>query len=202
MHRLPAPRTLRLAAAAVLAAVAAAASALSASGLVDQVELADAAVVPGNTVFPDGTPSDRLKGRLDAALALFQAGHCRLVVVSGARGVEGVDESEVMKRYLVERGVPPERVLQDDRGANTAATARNVAAVLRERGSTRVLAVSQFFHVPRLRRLLAAEGLTVVGQAHAKYFEPRDVYSVLREVAAMNVLLVKGEGRAPSERVK
>ena len=65
-----------------------------------------------------------------------------------------------------------------------------------------MLAVSQFFHVPRLRRLLAAEGLTVVGQAHARYFEPRDVYSVLREVVAMGVLLVKGEGLPPSERVK
>jgi vancomycin permeability regulator SanA len=193
---------LRLAAAAVVAAVLAAVGVLSFVGLVDHVEPADAAIVPGNTVFPDGTPSDRLKGRLDAALALFQAGHCRLVVVSGATGAEGVDESEVMKRYLVERGVPPERVLQDSQGSNTAATARNVAAVLRERGSTRVLAVSQFFHVPRLRRLLAAEGLTVVGQAHARYFEPRDVYSVLREVVAMGVLLVKGEGLPPSESVK
>jgi vancomycin permeability regulator SanA len=184
MCRLPALRVLRLATAAVLAAVLAAVGVLSVADLVDHVEPADAAIVPGNTVFPDGTPSDRLKGRLDAALALFQSGHCRLVVVGGATGVEGVDESEVMKRYLVERGVPPGRVLQDSRGSNTAATARNVAAMLRERRSTRVLAVSQFFHVPRLR------------------FEPRDVYSVLREVAAMGVLLVKGEGLPHSERVK
>lgn len=190
---------LRLAAVAVLAVVLVAAGGLSAVGLVDHVEAADAAVVPGNTVFPDGTPSDRLKGRLDAALALFQGGHCRLIVVSGAVGAEGVDESEVMKRYLVARGVPPERVLQDSQGSNTAATARNVAAALRERGFTRVLAVSQFFHVPRLRYLLAAQGLSVVGQAHARYTEARDVYSVLREVAAMAVLLVRGHGPPPPE---
>ena len=172
----------------MLAAVLVAAVGLSAAGLADHVEPADAAVVPGNTVYPDGTPSDRLKGRLDAALALFQAGHCRLVVVSGGTGVEGVDEAEAMKRYLVGRGVPPDRVLQDSLGSNTAATARNAALALRARGMTRVLAVSQFFHVPRLRHLLAAEGLNVVGQAHARYFESRDVYAVLREVAAMAVL--------------
>lgn len=172
----------------MLAVVLVAAGGLSAAGLADHAEPADAAVVPGNTVYPDGTPSDRLKGRLDAALALFQAGHCRLVVVSGGTGVEGVDEAEAMKRYLVARGVPPDRVLQDSLGSNTAATARNAALALRARGMTRVLAVSQFFHVPRLRHLLAAEGLNVVGQAHARYFESRDVYAVLREVAAMAVL--------------
>ena len=180
-----------------LMAVSVAAVLLSAAGLADHLEPADAAIVPGNTVSPDGTPSARLQGRLDAALALFRSGHCGLIVVSGAVGAEGVDESEVMKRYLVDRGVPPDRVLQDGQGSNTAATARHAALALRARGLTRVLAVSQFFHVPRLRRLLAAEGLHVVGQAHARYFEFRDIYAVLREVAAMAVLMIKGHPAPP-----
>ena len=59
-----------------------------------------------------------------------------------------------------------------------------------------LLAVSQFFHVPRLRRLLAAQGLIVVGSEHAQYFELRDVYSLFREVVAMCLLLVRPESAA------
>lgn len=71
-----------------------AAMVLSAIGLSDHVH---AAIVPGTTVYPDGSPSSRLKGRLDAALAIFRAGHCKVIFVSGATGAEGVDESEAMK---------------------------------------------------------------------------------------------------------
>lgn len=182
-----------LAAATVTSAVLAAV-ALSASGFSDHVEAADAVVVPGNTVHPDGTVSDRLKGRLDAALAVFRSCRCKVILVSGAKGVEGVDESEAMKAYLVSQGVPPDRIIQDNQGFTTAATARNAAVALQQRGYRTVIAVSQFFHVPRLRSLLAAQGLRVVGSRHARYFELRDLYSVFREVAAMGVVLVRPRG--------
>lgn len=176
--------------------VLAAATALTVAGLSDHVETADAVVVPGNTVNPDGSPSARLEGRLDAALAIYRAGRCKVIFVSGATGVEGVDESAAMKAYLVRQGVPPDRIIQDSQGFNTAATARNAAVALRQRGYGSVLAVSQFFHVPRLSRLLAGQGLVVVGNAHARYFELRDVYSLFREVAAMGLLLVARAGVA------
>lgn len=178
-------------AAAILGAVV-----LSAIGLSDHVEAADAVVVPGNTVHPDGRLSSRLEGRLDAALAVFRAGNCKVILVSGARGVEGVDESEAMKDYLVRQGVPLDRIIQDNQGFTTAATARNAARALHQRGYGKVIAVSQFFHVPRLRWLLSSQGLHVVGNTHARYFELRDVYSLLREVAAMSLILagLRGAG--------
>ena len=173
-----------------------AAIALAAIGFADHVETADAVVVPGNTVYPDGTLSNRLKGRLDAALAIFRGGHCKVIFVSGGTGREGVEESEAMKAYLVKQGVPLDRIIQDNQGFTTAATARNASIALHQRGYSTVLAVSQFFHVPRLRRLLAAQGLIVVGSEHARYFELRDVYSLFREVAAMCLLLVRPESAA------
>lgn len=174
---------------------------ISAMGLADHVEGADAVVVPGNTVYPDGRLSGRLKGRLDAALTVFRAGNCKVILVSGARGVEGVDESEAMKAYLLQQGVPPDRIIQDKQGFTTGATARNAALALHQRGYRKVIAVSQFFHVPRLRWLLSSQGLQVVGNTHARYFELRDLYSLLREVAAMTVLLVENISsvRAPAE---
>ncbi len=190
MHNRPLLRTLGIALATVALCATAAAIALSASGLSDHVQAADAVIVPGNTVYPDGRLSNRLKGRLDAALSIYHAGHCKVIFVSGATGAERVDESEAMKAYLVQQGVPPDRIIQDSQGFNTEATARNAAVAMRQRGYSTVLAVSQFFHVPRLRRLLADQGLTVVGSSHGRYFELRDVYSLFREVAAMSLLVV------------
>lgn len=182
---------------AVLAAVAVfllGAAVLTSVGLTDRLADADAAVVPGNTVHADGTPSARLRARLDVALHMYKEGRCKVIVVSGATGVEGWDEAAVMKDYLVQQGVPPDRVLQDSRGVNTAATARNTALLLRQHDYRSVLAVSQFFHVPRLRMLLAGEGLAVEGYVHADYFELRDVYATLREVVAISVLVVRTIG--------
>jgi vancomycin permeability regulator SanA len=167
------------------------AGAVAIAGLNDQVTSADAVIVPGNTVHPDGTLSDRLQARLDVALAIHRAGRCKLIFVSGATGTEGLDEAAAMKAYLVRHGVPAERIVQDSAGFNTEATARNAAQVLRRQGYTSVIAASQFFHVVRLNRLLGAQGLVVAGHEHARYFESRDVYSLLREVAALAVLAVR-----------
>lgn len=68
-------------------------------------------------------------------------------------------------------------------------TARNAAHPLRTHGATRVIAVSQFFHIARLRWLLAAEGVQVVGHSHARYHEWRDLYSSARETIALLRLL-------------
>ena len=165
-----------------------AAGTVAVQGLTDRVASADAVIVPGNTVNADGTLSNRLQARLDVALAIYRAGRCKVVFVSGATGREGVDEAAAMKAYLVGHGIPPEHVLQDSLGANTEATARNAAQALRARGYTTVIAASQFFHLVRLDHLLAAQGLGVVGHEHARYFEPRDGYSLLREVVALAVL--------------
>jgi vancomycin permeability regulator SanA len=167
------------------------AGAVAIKGLTDRVASADAVIVPGNTVHPDGTLSDRLRARLDVALGIYRAGRCKLIFVSGATGAEGVDEAAAMKAYLVRHGVPAERVLQDSAGFNTEATARNAAQALRQQGYTTVIAASQFFHVVRLNRLLAAQGLVVSGHEHARYFEPRDAYSLLREVAALAAMAVR-----------
>lgn len=185
-------RRLRWFAAFLAAGFLSAAAAIAAYGLADHVVRADVVIVPGNTVYPDGTLSDRLKGRLDAAVDIYRAGNCQAVLVSGAVGSEGVDESTAMRSYLIRQGVPASHIIQDGQGVNTEATARNAAAAMQQRGFRTALAVSQFSHVARLRLLLERQGVEVVGTAHARYFEVRDAYSLAREVAAMAVLLPRG----------
>ncbi len=162
------------------------------SGTSEAVFRADVAVVPGNTIDPDGHPSPRLAARLDRALALYRDGLCARIIVSGGIGQEGFDEAAVMRRYLIERGVPDALVIADSQGVTTRDTARFTAAYLKEHHLSSALAVSQYFHVPRLRLALHQAGILVTGQASARFFELRDVYSILREVPALFAYGIKG----------
>jgi vancomycin permeability regulator SanA len=160
-------------------------------GLSDDIHAADVAIVPGNTVEKDGRPSARLQARLDQTIALYRQGLFPDVIVSGGMGREGFDEAEVMKRYLVENGVPEGRIHVDGGGATTYLTARNAARMMRENGWQSAMVVSQYFHVPRMRLAVKRSGVTTVFSAHARYFELRDVYSTAREVIGYGAYLLR-----------
>ena len=143
---------------------------------------ADVAVVLGNEVLASGEPSPRLQARLDRALELHRVGRVKAVVVSGGTGRSGHDESAVMAAYLVQHGIPDGSVVRDPQGLNTWMTARNMRGLMQEHGWQGVVAVSQFFHLPRTRLALRKHDIQPVYTARARYYELRDVYSTAREV--------------------
>ena len=197
------PRRLLGALLAAMALYGGAMAAIAVNGLHDRLAPADAIVVPGNTILPDGQPSPRLRARLDAALEVYRQRLAPLVIVSGGTGREGYDEAAVMAHYLTDQGVPVQAVLVDSRGANTAMTAAHVAELARSRQIRSVIVATQYFHVPRTRWSLEEAGLDVAGTTHPEYFEWRDLYSLAREVPAWlayrlgfkNVGCASGAGR-------
>lgn len=146
----------------------------------------DLAVVLGNKVHPDGQPSQLLRHRLERALALWERGAVREVMVSGALGKEGHDEALVMRDWLVARGVPAERVIVDSQGWTTFHTARNARELLRARGLESVVVVTSYYHVPRARLALERAGVTRVTTAHAVVrLSPRDPARIARELLGL-----------------
>ena len=166
-------------------------AALVLAGLNDQLAPADVIVVPGNTIMPDGTPSPRLRARLDVALKQFQEHKAPRILVSGATGKEGFDEAAAMARYLQSRGVPAGAIIEDDQGWTTDATARNAALLMRQHGWKTAMVATQYFHVPRFRLALERAGIAVSGNVHAPYFELRDLYSVPRETVGYAVYFAR-----------
>ena len=85
----------------------------------------DFLIVLGCGLRQDGTPSPLLRGRLDLALAfrekqLAETGRDLCFVVSGGQGPdEPIPESAAMKRYLLEHGVPGDRIIEEDRSVDT-----------------------------------------------------------------------------------
>lgn len=156
-----------------------------ADGLIDDIEQADAAIVLGSKVMPDGRPSARLQARLDRAADLYRAGIVRVVIVSGGTGVEGFSEGRVMASALEGAGLPAEAIIVDEAGNTTRATAENGARIMKARGLVSALVVTQYFHVTRSRLALEQAGISPVHSAHADFFELRDLYSIPREAIAL-----------------
>src|SRR5215470_14915403 len=80
-------------------------------GLTDNVTASDVGIVLGSKVMPDGTPSTRLRARLDKAGELFQQGMFKYVIVSGGTGKEGRSEARVMANYLAAQKVPRHAII-------------------------------------------------------------------------------------------
>ncbi len=153
-------------------------------GLHDTARRSDVAIVLGSKVHPDGSLSPRLQARLDRALALHRQNLVSTIIVSGGFGKEGYDEALVMQRYLLQRGVQSAAVIADQHGDNTEATARNSAAIMAQKGWQSAIVVTQYFHVARSAWALRRAGVSQVTTAHPDFFEPRDIYSLLRELVA------------------
>ena len=156
---------------------------LSIAGLRDDLGHAEVALVLGNTVAPDGTPSPRLRARLDKTLELYRQGYFPMIIVSGGVGKEGYDEAVVMRDYLAAHDVPGDRIITDSAGHTTYASARNTRRIAQQRHFDSVFVISQYFHIPRSRLALRRFGFTTVHSAHADYMEARDIYAVPRELA-------------------
>jgi vancomycin permeability regulator SanA len=152
------------------------------SGLSDRLGKADIALVLGSKVELDGTPSPRLRARLDRTLELYKAGYFPSVIVSGGTGKEAYDEASVMRDYLISHGIPQDQILVDSHGTTTFMSAKNALNIARQQNLKSVFIVSQYFHIPRARLALKRCGIPAVYSAHAHFFEARDLYSSLREL--------------------
>ncbi len=160
-------------------------------GFASVPQKADVAIVLGNEVLANGEPSARLRARLDSAWEVYETGLTKHVIVSGGTGISGYNEAEVMKKYLVERGVPEVDVVTDTEGLDTQATANHSAAIMQKHGWRDAIVVSQFFHLPRTKMALRAAGVKVVSGTYPRFHEWRDIYSLVREAVAIPVYMVR-----------
>jgi vancomycin permeability regulator SanA len=150
-------------------------------GLNESIFNADLIIVLGNKVEADGKPSLRLKARLDEGVKLFQQHKAKLIFVSGGFGKEGFDEGTVMAQYLIQQHIPTQAIIVDNQGIDTISTARNVRLFMKAKHLTSALVVTQYFHISRTKLALKRMGIVHLGNAHPRFVELRDIYSLARE---------------------
>lgn len=117
----------------------------------------DCIVVLGAQVLDDG-PSVVLKHRLDTACDYLERNPETRCIVSGGQGPnEQVPEADVMARYLIKRGIDPDRITIEDRSSNTKENMEFSAALL-DPGADRIGIVTNNFHLFRSLALARKAG--------------------------------------------
>ncbi len=154
-------------------------------GLHDYKGNAGIAIVLGNRVYGDSSLSPVLQGRVDRALRLYREGHVPMIMVSGGVREQdgGVPEGRAMKRYLVRKGVPADRIIEDNKGADTYLTARNFLPVADSLHLSSAIVVSSFYHITRSKYIVRKLGFTNVQGVASESFFWNDCIGLPRDVA-------------------
>src|SRR5437868_3671008 len=126
-----------------------------------QLHHADAVVVFGAAEYY-GRPSPVLRARLDHAYDLFQSGLAPVVITTGGAADDPqFSEGGVGHDYLMHRGIPDSKLIAETQGSDTAQSAERVAVIMHANGMHSCVAVSDAYHVYRIRQLLEHEGVQV-----------------------------------------
>jgi uncharacterized SAM-binding protein YcdF (DUF218 family) len=109
-----------------------------------------------------GRPSPVYRARLDHAFELFQQGIAPVVITTGGAAADpSYSEGGVGHDYLMHRGVPDSSLIAETQGSDTAQSAERIAVIMRTNHMHSCVAVSDAYHVFRIRKLLENEGVQV-----------------------------------------
>src|SRR5207249_1805694 len=122
---------------------------------------ADAIVVFGAAEYA-GRPSPVYRARLDHAYELFRRGIAPVVITTGGPAADPkFSEGGVGHDYLMRRGVPELALIAETTASDTSQSAQRVAVIMRANHMSTCIAVSDAYHVFRIRKMLEHEGLQV-----------------------------------------
>jgi uncharacterized SAM-binding protein YcdF (DUF218 family) len=157
-------------------------------GSLQQLHSADAIVVFGAAEY-SGRPSPVLRARLDHAFDLYQKGIAPVVIITGGAASDpSYSEGGVGRDYLMHRGIPERNLIAETQGSDTAQSAARVGVIMRANGLRSCVAVSDSYHVFRIKRLLQREGVGPVYVAPRSDSRPHGAlqrfYAVTREVCS------------------
>jgi uncharacterized SAM-binding protein YcdF (DUF218 family) len=126
-----------------------------------EIHPADAIVVFGAAEY-SGRPSPVYRARLDHAFDLFQQGVAPVVITTGGAAADpSYSEGGVGHDYLMRRGIPDSNLIAETQGSDTAQSAQRIGVIMRANHMHSCIAVSDAYHVFRIRKLLEHEGLLV-----------------------------------------
>ncbi len=135
-------------------------------------------IVFGAGLRPDGSPSPALARRVEAGVALYQAGKVSMLLMSGDSGTDWHDEVGPMRDLAIRSGVPARAIALDPAGYRTYESCDRARSVF---GIERAVVVTQAFHLPRTVFTCERLGLTVVGYVAERFTGPTYTLAVLRE---------------------
>jgi len=133
----------------------------------DETRPAGAIVVFGAAQY-SGKPSPTLKRRLDHAVDLYEEGLAPVIITTGGAGRDPkFSEGGVGRDYLALHGVPESRLIAETQSDDTLQSSIRVAAILRENKVSDCLAVSDGYHMFRVKQMMQQQGITAYASPSA-----------------------------------
>jgi uncharacterized SAM-binding protein YcdF (DUF218 family) len=138
----------------------------------DEAHSADAIVVFGAAEY-FGKPSPVYRARLDHAFDLYRQKLANVVITTGGSGGEQkFTEGSVGRDYLMERGIGDEHLIAETQSDNSAESAGRVGIIMSANNMRSCIAVSDPYHVFRIKRLLEAQGWVVYASPRKPELDP------------------------------
>ena len=159
--------------------------------ITDEISSVDAILVLGAGI-KDGKPSLMLQERLDKALELYEKGVSDKILVSGDHGSDSHDEVNVMKNYLIKKGIPSSNIFMDHAGFSTYESIVRAKEIFEV--SSAVI-VTQEYHLYRAIYIAKKYNLDVYGVSATKniYFgqTKRNIREMIARVKDYIYVLIK-----------
>ncbi|MGD8904283.1 MAG: YdcF family protein, partial [Anaerolineae bacterium] len=134
---------------------------INVTGARDQAQRADAIVILGALVEPDGQPGPDLTERTLHGVRLFQRGLAPVIICTGGYSGDRLSAAAVACDLAVSQGVPADKVLLADGSMTTREDATTARDLMLSRGWQTAILVSHPLHLERARIFFESEGLTV-----------------------------------------
>lgn len=147
----------------------------------EDVPESQAAIVLGARVYGNGMVSPVLEDRLLRGIELYKKGKVKKILLTGDHGQAEYDEVNIMRKFVLQHGVPEEDVFMDHAGFSTYDSmyrARDIFTV------KEAVIVTQNFHLTRALYIVRKLGIEAAGfSADRRKYVGMD-YLMAREVLA------------------
>lgn len=127
---------------------------------VSDIPKAYTGIVLGAYVWNNSRPSYVLRDRLMAAIKLYNSQKIDKILLSGDNGQKEYDEVNVMKKYLLENGIPENIIFLDHAGFDTYSTMIRAREIFDVKDA---IVITQDFHITRSVYLARKNGINAYG---------------------------------------
>lgn len=100
--------------------------------------------------------------RLDRAVEYYNKNPNAIIIVSGGQGPqEDITEAEAMQEYLINKGIPADKIINEEKATSTTENMQNSKRILDERfdKNYKVAIITNNFHIFRATQIASKNGL-------------------------------------------
>jgi len=136
----------------------------------------------------DNKPTPMLEDRLLEGINLYHKNVSQKIIVSGDHGRKEYDEVNIMKDFLIEKGIPSENIFMDHAGFSTYESIYRLKEIFEAK---KVVIVTQKYHLFRALYIANKLGLEAYGVGSDPRLYVGSTMREIREVLARNKDFVK-----------